>query len=69
MNKLLILGLLLFVPLSFAHADLKVAVVDLSKAFDGYYKTKDAQARLKEKEDGYQKEIQDLVTGRSRGLP
>ena len=40
---------------------LKVAVVDLSKTFDSYYKTKDAQTRLKEKQDGYQKEIQDLV--------
>ena len=36
--------------------------IDLSKAFDSYYKTKDAQAQLKEKQDGYQKEIQDLIT-------
>jgi outer membrane protein len=44
-----------------ASADLKIAVVDLSKAFDQFYKTKDAQAKLKEKQDGYQKEIQDLI--------
>jgi len=49
-----------------ASADLKVAVVDLSKAFDQYYKTKDAQVKLKEKQDGYQKEIQDLINDYQR---
>jgi outer membrane protein len=62
MKKLLLVCLLALAPVSFATADLKVAVVDLNKAFDSYYKTKDAQARLKEKEEGYQKEIQDLIT-------
>jgi outer membrane protein len=62
MNKLLLACLLLLTSVSMASADLKVAVVDLSKAFDQYYKTKDAQVRLKEKQDGYQKEIQDLIT-------
>jgi outer membrane protein len=60
MKKLLLLGILLFAPVSFASADLKVAVVDLSKAFDAYYKTKDAQARIKEKEEGYEKDVQDM---------
>ena len=62
MNKLLLVCLLALAPISMASADLKVAVVDLSKAFDSYYKTKDAQSRLKQKEEGYQKEIQDLIT-------
>jgi outer membrane protein len=61
MNKLLLVCLLVFAPISMASADLKIAVIDLSKAFDQYYKTKDAQAKLKEKQDGYQKEIQDLI--------
>lgn len=60
MNKFLLLGLLFLAPISLASADLKIAVVDLSKAFDQYYKTKDAQARIKEKEEGYQKDIQDM---------
>ncbi len=60
MNKFLLLGFLLLAPVSLASADLKIAVVDLSKAFDGYYKTKDAQARIKEKEDGFQKDVQDM---------
>src|SRR5258708_19439513 len=62
MNKLLLVCLLVMAPVSIASADLKIAVIDLSKAFDQYYKTKDAQAKLKEKQDGYQKEIQDLIT-------
>jgi outer membrane protein len=61
MNKLLLVCLLVLAPVSMASADLKIAVVDLSKAFDQYYKTKDAQAKLKEKQDGYQKDIQDLI--------
>jgi outer membrane protein len=60
MNKFLLLGLLCLAPFSLATADLKIAVVDLSKAFDQYYKTKDAQARIKEKEEGFQKDIQDM---------
>src|ERR1700677_3759380 len=60
MNKLLLICFLFLGSFSLATADLKVAVVDLSKAFDSYYKTKDAQARIKEKEDGYQQDIQDM---------
>ena len=62
MKKLLCLALLSLLPFSYASADLKIAVVDLSKAFDAYYKTKDAQARIKEKEESYQKDIQDMKT-------
>lgn len=61
MNKLLLVLLLVFAPVSIASADLKIAVIDLGKAFDQYYKTKDAQTKLKQKQDGYQKEIQDLI--------
>ena len=62
MNKLLLVFLLVFAPVTMASADLKIAVIDLSKAFDSYYVTKDAQAKLKEKQDGYQKELQGLIT-------
>jgi len=61
MNKLLLVCLLVLAPVSFATADLKIAVIDLSKAFEQYYKTKDANARIKEKEEQFQKEYQDLV--------
>jgi len=66
MNKLLLLCLLVLAPVSMATADLKLAVVDLGKAFDQYYKTKDAQARLQEKFTGYQKELQALITDYQR---
>jgi len=62
MNKLLLVCLLVLSPVSIASADLKIAVIDLSQAFDKYYKTKDAQTKLKEKQDGYQKELQDKIT-------
>jgi outer membrane protein len=62
MNKLLLALLLVFTPVTIASADIKVAVIDLSKAFDEFWKTKEDRARLKEKEDGYTKELQDLVT-------
>jgi outer membrane protein len=61
MNKLFLVCLLFLAPFSIASADLKIAVIDLSKAFDDYYVTKDAQAKLKVKQDGYQKDIQDLI--------
>jgi len=62
MNKLLLLCFLILTPVSLATADLKIAVIDLGKAFDSYYKTQDAQARLKEKQDGYVKDLQDMKT-------
>ncbi len=61
MNKFLLLCLLTIAPVSLANADLKIAVVDLGKAFDSYYKTKDASARIEEKKAAYTKEIQDMV--------
>ncbi|HEV3271129.1 MAG TPA: OmpH family outer membrane protein [Candidatus Methylacidiphilales bacterium] len=58
MNKLLLVCLLVFAPVSIASADLKVAVIDLGKAFEQYYKTKEENTALQEKKAGYQKEIQ-----------
>lgn len=66
MNKLLLVCLLLLAPVSLASADLKIAVVDLDKAFTQYYKTKDAQNRLQAKATGYQKDIQDLINDYQR---
>jgi len=62
MKKLLSLCLLALAPFSLAHADLKVAVIDLGKAFDQYYVTKDARVKLNEKHDQYQKELQDMIS-------
>jgi Skp family chaperone for outer membrane proteins len=66
MKKLLFCALLLFTPVSLASADLKVATIDLGKAFDAFYKTKEAAAHLKEKQDEAQKEIQDQVADYQR---
>ena len=62
MNKLLLISLLAFAPVSMANADLKVAVIDLGKAFDSYYKTKDASAKIDAKKAAYTKDIQDMVS-------
>jgi len=62
MKKYLFLVLFIFVPVSLANADLKVAVIDLGKAFDSFYKTKDASNKIDEKKATYEKEIQDQVT-------
>lgn len=61
MNKLLLLCLLVFAPVSLANADLKIAIVDLNKAFESYYKTKQGSDKLDEKATTYKKEIQDSM--------
>ena len=45
-----------------AWAQTRVATVDLRKLFDGYWKTKQAQAALKTRSDELLKEIDDLKT-------
>jgi outer membrane protein len=62
MNKILLACFLAFVPFSLATADMKIAVIDLGKAFEQYYKTKEAQGRIQVKEDAFRKEYQDLET-------
>ncbi|MBV9462745.1 MAG: OmpH family outer membrane protein [Verrucomicrobiae bacterium] len=45
---------------NFAHAqaqNLKVAVVDMQKVFEGYYKTKDNDDKLKSEAKGYESEL------------
>jgi outer membrane protein len=61
MKKLLFACVLALAPFSLASADLKIAVIDLSKAFDNYYKTKDALQRIQAKEDAFSKDYQDMV--------
>ena len=62
MKKLLIFCLLALAPFSVAQADLKVAIIDLGKAFDQYSVTMDARKKLNEKHDQYQKELQDMIS-------
>lgn len=42
-------------------ADIKIAVVDMQQVFKEYYKTKEADTRLKEVLASYQKEYQDMM--------
>jgi len=66
MNKSLLAVVFLFASFSLAQADLKIAVIDLEKAFDGYYKTKDLQERIEEKKAGYNKDVQEMETEYTR---
>ncbi len=66
MKKLLLVCLFVFASHSIASADLKIAVIDLSKAFDSFNETKDAQAKLKVKQEGFQKEIQGYINDYQR---
>ena len=47
---------------TFAAAEVKIGVVDLSKAFTEYYKTKEAEETLNERRGTFQKERQDMMT-------
>lgn len=60
MKKLIALCLALTVA-SVSAADLKIAVVDLTKVFNDYTKTKEADARIKEQMSSFQKEGQDRM--------
>jgi outer membrane protein len=62
MNKYLLLSFLAFAPLSLAHADYKIGVIDLGKTFESYYKTKDAQQRIQAKETEFSKDFQEMKT-------
>jgi outer membrane protein len=48
MLKLMIAAAVLGLSLAPAQAQLRLGIVDLRKVFDGYYKTKDADAKIKE---------------------
>lgn len=48
MLKLMIAAAVLGLSVAPAKAQLRIGIVDLRKVFDGYYKTKDADAKIKE---------------------
>lgn len=44
-----------------AQADLKIGVIDMSKIFSGYYKTKDAESKINEARESAKKELTDRL--------
>lgn len=44
-----------------AHAQFKLATVDLRKLFENYYKTKDADAKIKEEAAGFEKTAKSML--------
>lgn len=64
MKKSLLLTTLLTFCLSSLQvpaADLKIAVVDMQEVFKQYYKTKDAETRIKEVGASFNKDLQDMM--------
>ena len=65
MRKLLVSSLLgaatLCAVSSTAHAQLKVAVVDMNGVFTAYYKTKDAEAKINDARTAAKKELDDRL--------
>ncbi|MFM2081619.1 MAG: hypothetical protein RL380_310 [Verrucomicrobiota bacterium] len=65
MKKLIALmavtGLVLTATVTTAHAETKLGLIDLQKVFDGYWKTKEADAALKEKAAEMDKQYKSLA--------
>lgn len=55
----ILLGLL---AVTGAHAQTKIAVVDLQGVFNNYYKTKDAESVLKDRAAGFEKEKNEMMS-------
>ena len=53
--------------ISAAHAEPKIAVIDLRKVFDNYYKTKQADANLKDEAADLEKQRQEMVDSFKKG--
>lgn len=66
LKKLIPMLVLLFVMHSTVEAQMRIATVDLRKLFDGYYKTKQADAALKEREADLKKELGSLREGHKK---
>lgn len=61
MLQTLLATTILAVSLTMAHADNKIATVDMKKLFNGYYKTKLAQTSLENRKVDLRKEIKDMA--------
>ncbi|MDQ6631073.1 MAG: OmpH family outer membrane protein [Verrucomicrobiota bacterium] len=63
---LLTLGVALFLATN-VHAQIKIGIIDLRKVFDGYYKTKQADANLKDEAADLDKQRKDMVDNFKKG--
>src|SRR5438874_6742291 len=70
MKKLTLSALLaaLFATAVSAHAQSKIATVDMNKIFSSYYKTKDAEQRINEARASAKKELDDRMDTYKKNL-
>ncbi len=67
--RYLVLATLAFiVPSISAAAELKLATVDMRKLFDGYWKTKRAEADLKDKATGFEQKFKTMADDRQKSI-
>lgn len=59
--KVIVAAVALALGSSAAQAQVKIGIVDLRKVFDGYFKTKDADAKIKEEAAGLEKTAKGML--------
>lgn len=67
MKKIVIVLSVLSLLISAAHAQPKIALIDLRKVFDEYYKTKQADANLKDEAGDLEKQRKEMVDDLKKG--
>ncbi len=68
LNCLLLATLTFVLPSISAAAELKLATVDMRKIFDGYWKTKRAEADLKDKATGFEQKFKTMADDRQKSI-
>ena len=63
----LVLASLAFGAVSASAQTVKIGTVDMKKVFEGYYKTKDAEARINEARNAAKKEMDDRMDVYNKG--
>ena len=67
-NSLILVAALGFAPAVVGQAQPKIALIDLKKVFDGYYKTKQADSQLKERAADFDKMRKGMMEDYQKGV-
>ncbi|MSR43430.1 MAG: OmpH family outer membrane protein [Pedosphaera sp.] len=68
LRSLILAAFALALPTISAAAELKLATVDMRKAFEGYWKTKRTEADLKEKATGFEQKFKTMAEDRQKAI-
>lgn len=67
-RSLILAAFALAIPPLSSAAELKLATVDMRKAFEGYWKTKRAEADLKDKATGFEQKFKTMADDRQKSI-